>query len=1241
MNTAQRFLLTGVIVCLFFVAPALSFAGAVYQDFEPSNGSDSYGWSLGSTQARLSCCGEPTHLGGGSWRVESPDFWNGTGIQSQVQRWDYDAMPSRNDRFIFSIYALPFNSTDNNVGVQFFDHGNYSVTPFEIWTTQTARYSQWTELHVLFSQLPADFNLGGIDKIQLINYWPGIYYFDDIAVMRQDRAYQSFEPSLRSNSTIDEYGWKWNEADFVGFSLPGEPVHEGEHSWKLVTVNKWGGCGLQSQEKRLLQQGGTNEQSFWHVDLKPEMNDRLTLWVYSLASNGMDNNIAVQFYDNGQHFTDETKVVAWTKETAAYGKWTRLQVLFKDLPSDLDLHDINKIQLQVYWPGTYYFDDIRATGGLVHVDKTALHFGYFDWDEVPPPNNYYYVEESFDGPDGPWHYFWSWEGYSAFLTSLPLGRISKTWYRVQWGEPDLVPPWQYRSQWSETIEYAPVRPVIKKARLKDRVIEWEPLPYGTRYEVEASASELGPWSRIYEGEYPQTPLTARYGEWYHLRASNSTGTTPWSPAISYSPGRGFVRASGTILKRDNGMGTEIALRGVNLGGYASIEKWMTGLGQGDTPNIEDEWSIRDILTQRFGSAEAENLLSQYRAAYLQPYDFDRLLEMGMNFVRLPFYYRLLQDASGNWLRTPSGEIDFRPLDRIVDSCADRGLYVLIDMHGAPGAQSIESHTGRTGFNKLFEQSTEGEAYRQQTVTVWQEIARHYKDNAAVAGYDLLNEPIGAAPNKEVLWSLYDRIYKAIRAIDYNHLIVMEGIWYPDPLNPNAWIVDWDTLPTPSSKGWYNVVYQFHYYLWNNDEDISAHKAYIDTKMNEAAVKQRQYYVPVMIGEFTGFSQRQIWEYYLARFNEKGFSWAPWTYKYQFHSSEWGLYTNKDYNDELPKFAAVQQDGSAGDTLERLREKLGKYDTEARHAPNVSLTNLLSSYFVTPLTLDPIGNKTVNEAQYLSFTVAAHSSSPGTLKYSASPLPAGATFSYQRFSWTPTYAQAGTYSIAFTVTDGISTDSETVTITVKNVLPTVTSLYDYPDPFSPNGDGKIDTTRLSASFNHTGQWRMQLRNSVGTLVREFTGQGMSCAVTWDGKNAGGTRVPDGLYTYTARITDAGGDFGERSSTIGLDTTGPVISNLTVAPNPFTPSTWQQTNLSFRVSETSYITVGVYTSGGALVRTLAQNRYATTGTTFSVYWNGRNASNALVPAGIYTFYVWVYDLVNNNASPYPITTTVQVK
>jgi hypothetical protein len=147
------------------------------------------------------------------------------------------------------------------------------------------------------------------------------------------------------------------------------------------------------------------------------------------------------------------------------------------------------------------------------------------------------------------------------------------------------------------------------------------------------------------------------------------------------------------------------------------------------------------------------------------------------------------------------------------------------------------------------------------VNLWVAIARRYKDEPAVAGYDLLNEPLpartgAAAKYKARLEPLYKRLTKAIREVDAKHTIIVEGF---------DWANDWSVFTRPFDK---NLVYQFHYYCWDNPAAVKSISKYLDYR--------KRFNAPVWVGE-TGERDSTIYwattEYFEA--NNIGWSFWPW------------------------------------------------------------------------------------------------------------------------------------------------------------------------------------------------------------------------------------------------------------------------------------------------------------------------------------------------------------------------------
>lgn len=171
-------------------------AAFTYQDFEPGNGtpvavnapssaSAEYGWGFNGAVVEHNSDPAGVHAGGASWKVTIPagePVQAGSAVPSQSQTYQVNLVPECHDRLSFWVWSDPSQLGDHTVMVKFFDHGAYKHRGIGVWTAGKARYRQWSEMTVLFSQLPSDFNLRRLDKIEFFHYWDGTYYYDDILV---------------------------------------------------------------------------------------------------------------------------------------------------------------------------------------------------------------------------------------------------------------------------------------------------------------------------------------------------------------------------------------------------------------------------------------------------------------------------------------------------------------------------------------------------------------------------------------------------------------------------------------------------------------------------------------------------------------------------------------------------------------------------------------------------------------------------------------------------------------------------------------------------------------------------------------------------------------------------------------------------------------------------------------------------------------------------------------------------
>ena len=143
-------------------------------------------------------------------------------------------------------------------------------------------------------------------------------------------------------------------------------------------------------------------------------------------------------------------------------------------------------------------------------------------------------------------------------------------------------------------------------------------------------------------------------------------------------------------------GTVFNLRGVNLGGWLVEETWMMPFETVPPPTTDfrtfaDHVCLWAMIDRRFSRVDGQNIRAALRNAWLTKNDVKRVAAAGLNCVRVPFLYDFLDEPEG-----------FRWLDRIVDWARSTGIYVIFDLHGAPGRQSEADHTGEGGGQPILQ-----------------------------------------------------------------------------------------------------------------------------------------------------------------------------------------------------------------------------------------------------------------------------------------------------------------------------------------------------------------------------------------------------------------------------------------------------------------------------------------------------------------------------------------------------------
>ena len=390
---------------------------------------------------------------------------------------------------------------------------------------------------------------------------------------------------------------------------------------------------------------------------------------------------------------------------------------------------------------------------------------------------------------------------------------------------------------------------------------------------------------------------------------------------------GFLKADGKLIRDNYGTGNVVNLRGTNAGGYLLQEFWMcpTSISSG-TYTVTCEMDIYKTLTARFGESKMRDLVKVYQDNYWTEQDFENCKNLGINCIRLPMWYMNFVDFNGNYISTAFDKIDW-----FLQEAGERGIYVILDMHGAPGSQNGSDHSGIDGGNQKVTGSQfffGSNAYnnQQKFYDLWYKIADRYKDNPVVAGYDLLNEPYCTYRYNSgytddylhtLLWDIYNNAYNVIRSVDSNHIVIMEATWDP-----------WD-LPNPSTYGWTNVMYEYHNYLYDDYDNANGQQIVsMQNKIN--SIKNQNFNVPSFMGEFNFFNSVSAWQQGLKLLNDAGIHWTTWTYKVTGSNNNWGLYNQ-----------SISAANVATDSEATIRQK---WSLAGSSTANSNLLNGIKSYF---------------------------------------------------------------------------------------------------------------------------------------------------------------------------------------------------------------------------------------------------------------------------------------------------------
>lgn len=341
--------------------------------------------------------------------------------------------------------------------------------------------------------------------------------------------------------------------------------------------------------------------------------------------------------------------------------------------------------------------------------------------------------------------------------------------------------------------------------------------------------------------------------------------------------QGFLKANGKHIENDSDK--NFILRGMGLGGYMLQEGYMFQLGF-----LGRQYKIKEKIAELIGTDKTETFYNNWLKFHTQKADVDSMAAWGFNSIRLPMHYNLFtlpikdEPVKGidTWL--PKG---FEMVDSLLQWCKENKIYLILDLHAAPGGQGSDLNISDR--NPEEPSLWESEGNRSKTIALWKKLAERYASETYIGGYDILNETNwgfddpedkrGLSEKRNIpLKKLFIDITKAIRSVDKNHIIFLEG------------------------NGFANN-YEGMFPLWDNNLVISFHK-YGNFSTKETIQKfldyRNRYNVPVWLGE-SGENSNTWFTNTIKLMEDNDIGWCWWQLKKMGINNPLEIKEPKDYN----------------------------------------------------------------------------------------------------------------------------------------------------------------------------------------------------------------------------------------------------------------------------------------------------------------------------------------------------------
>lgn len=364
--------------------------------------------------------------------------------------------------------------------------------------------------------------------------------------------------------------------------------------------------------------------------------------------------------------------------------------------------------------------------------------------------------------------------------------------------------------------------------------------------------------------------------------------------------QGFLHAEGKQIV--DGAGENFLIKSIGTGNWMIMEGYMmesSGVAGTHT-------DFRERLLDNMGVAKTDSFYTAWLNSHFTGSDADSMAKWGFNAVRVALHYKWFTlpiedepvEGEQTWIGT-----GFSLVDSLVKWCGRNQMYVILDMHGAPGGQGGNSSI--SDYDPDKPSLWESEDNKVKLIELWGKIAERYSDEQWIGGYDLINEPNWDLPGGTALREIYERITEKIREVDQNHIIFIEGNWYANTftgLTPP----DWDD----------NLAYSFHKYWSSNTSGSLEYGTWL----------RDQYNVPVWLGE-TGENSNNWFTSLVERCEEENLGWSFWPVKKGATSNVMRVEFNEEYYQLLNSWSGDQVPKTPEAAFKAVMELAGRHQAE--------------------------------------------------------------------------------------------------------------------------------------------------------------------------------------------------------------------------------------------------------------------------------------------------------------------------